>query len=592
MKKKGAYLLFSAQLAGGLLQAATPPQLSQDRPNIIFILADDAGPDSLGCYGSESYAHATPRLDSLATNGLRFTRCFAGPMCSPARYEYLSGQYPFRNGCVASAGRYDSLNSNRPSLALLLQKAGYRTIGAGKTPNMIHSGLDEYISCGTGFYWQEGTYHLKRPENPLEKIQKPEGIYFPDQVHDYVLKRLEECAEKSDPFYLYYSLINPHGLGGEKPYTQRTPDSDPTDFTNDRALYRDNIEYIDHLVGELVDRLESLCLLDNTLILFSSDNGGVSSQQSRMLDPTTKTYRKIHGEKSDLPQNREGACLVPLLAFWPNQIKTPSVITDVVDFTDFLVTYAELAEIAIPDEWAVDGHSFAPLLKNDPAWTPRDWIFAQDGYQWYIRGADYRLNVDGHLFDMSDAPFGMTEVSPPLASLIRTQYQAVLDDFDPSAGITYEFYQDRRIQSEEWTWKTREFKNKKLWLSSTTGDLSDPDEDGIPNIFERAFGWSPSDGTDTMPTLQIDGTSLSWNHDLENPAEFSVTILKKRNSSWTLSLPKIENDCVRILVESSSDKRTWNCVSESKQVSHTFSERVDKDIMHLRIRAERTTLPF
>lgn len=598
MKKTGSLLLLNA-LAAGSLRAEAP--VSSSRPNIIFILADDAGPDSFGCYGSEQYAQTTPRVDRLADEGLRFTRCFAGPMCTPSRCEYLSGQYSFRNGQIAANGMYDySSNPNRPSVALLLQQAGYYTVAAGKDVELIRGGLDEYIGQGTGFYWQAGEYRQQEPGKSVVRVAKPEGVYFPDILQQYVLGRLDACAKKTEPFYLFYSLMNPHGLGGATPYTQRTPDSDPADFGNDQALFRDNMEYIDKIVGEVIDRLEKLSLLDNTIILFASDNGAIQSNQSRMLDPASGTYRNIHGHKSDLREgNREGACLVPLIAYWPSQIRKPAVITDVVDFTDLLVTFGELAGAKIPAEWTVDGHSFAGLLKGDPSWTPREWIYAQDGYQWYLRGPDYRLNVDGRLFDMKDAPFGMTETDAPEAQPLRADYQAVLDEFKPAQGITYEAYRDQLLKTKEWAWKGREFKNLQMWLTYVSGDVADPDQDGVPNILERAFGWSPNGGNDVLPALKCGETTFQWVQQKPGPLELDGKIPKiaplelvahtsPNSTSWKLSLPPIVSDCVRIAVESSADGKEWSLVEAAGAEARTFQGPVTgADGVYVRLRAER-----
>lgn len=601
MKDAGALLLLGALTAISLHAEGATPKTSL-RPNIVFILADDAGPDSLGCYGSEQFAQATPRIDRLASEGLRFTRCFAGPMCTPSRYQYLSGQYPFRNGCIAAKGMYDySQSPNRPSVALLLQRAGYYTIAAGKDVEIISTGLDEYVAQGTGFYWQSGLYRKQEPGKSMVKIAKPEGVYFPDILQQYVLDRLEACAKNTEPFYLFYSLMNPHGLGGATPYTQRTPDSDPADFGNDQALFRDNMEYIDKVVGEVIDRLEQLSLLDNTLILFASDNGAIEANQSGMRDSTSGTFRKIHGHKSDLPENREGACLVPLIAHWPRQIQTPAVITDVVDFTDLLVTYADLAGSQVPEAWTVDGHSFAGLLQGDPTWRPREWIYAQNGYQWYVRGPDYRLNVDGRYFDMKEAPFGMTEVAAPEQQALRAGYQSVLDRFNPARGITYESYQDHRLKTKAWAWKSREFQPLQQWLGYVSGDAADPDKDGVPNILERAFGWSPNRRGDLLPVPTCGETTLAWVLQEPGPLEFAGHIPKiapmdllahnpsaQSGTVWELSLPPLVDECTRVFVDSSSDGKAWSRVEASGDGGRIFKGPVTgSDGVYVRLRAER-----
>lgn len=503
--------------AGALLLTATVAQ-ADGRPNIVFILADDLGPDGVNCYGAAEYAGLTPRIDALAAEGIRFTRAHGGAICSPARAQYLTGQYPFENGVLTNGGN-NYLDTNKPIVSAAMAGAGYTTGAVGKdaddTFTYYENGermvfLDEYLASGTGAFWNYKKYDQKGP-SPIDP--SPENYpYFPDAMHAWALDFMERHypREENDykPFYLFYSMIHPHG-----PF-HPTPDSEPG-TEGRRELYADYLEYTDKLVGGVIDKLAELGQLDNTLLVFTGDNGAQGGFQGDLIDPRTGEVRKISGKKSDDEELREGTTLVPLIAHWPQVITEPSETNVLVDFTDLLTTFADVAQYELPDNWNAHGTSFAPLLRNDPNWQPRDWIFAQLKHNWWVRGDRYRLNRDGRLFDMSDEPFSMREIRPendtPESAAARASLQAVLDELDPASGPTYEAYMDSEYDSAVWDWKKQNFGWAESWDRNYSGDDSDPDGDGVTNIFERAFGWDPNNGTDAMPkvTMAADGSGFA-----------------------------------------------------------------------------------
>ncbi len=499
--------------------------IAGDRPNIIFILADDQGPDGVSCYGGKTFAGCTPRLDALAENGMRFTNCYAAATCSPARALYLSGQYPFLNGVITNDGCNSRFDANKPCLTKVLKDAGYSTGGSGKSVDdsfyskpgekpIAADFMDEYLSGGSGDYVNKKKYKFKGPS----KIDpSPEKYpYFPDAMQafaiDFIRRNRPSPENGNKPFYLYYSLIHPHAP------LLPTPDSKPLakgDKMSGQENYRDYVKYIDKLVGGIVDELKTHGILENTLIVYTADNGcWGSGLQGTLPDPKTGKQRKISGKKSDEQELREGTSLVPLIVHWPTAIKNPSVREEIIDFTDFLATFADVAGAQIPTEWKVHGHSFAPLMRGSPDWKPREWTFVQHQYNWCVRGNKYRLNRDGRLFDMGDAPFSMKEVrqenETPEIAAVRKQFQAVLDEFDPENGLTYEstqdYYQDDKGKggkSSVWKWKSKHWDWARRWEYQFSGDNADPDKDGVTNIIERAFGWDPNKGTDKMPAVKF-----------------------------------------------------------------------------------------
>jgi arylsulfatase A len=413
-----------ASLGGPLGNFALSAQPA--RPNIIFILGDDWGLDDTGCYGSDRHKNRTPHIDALAAGGIRFERCYAEPLCGPTRCEINTGRYAFRTGGLTNptAGRPKS--QDEYPLARILKEAGYDTCSVGKWRQMGETprdwGFDEYITDNTagGWYWQKS--YLKNGE----LIETAEEVYCPDVYHEFAVDFLRRHAPKGSapakPFYLYYPSHLIHGP------ILRTPDSKPGE-TDRATLYNDNVAYLDKQVGALAAELDKLGLRENTLIVFSTDNGTVGQ-------PSTIGGRKINGVKGTM---LEGGSRVPLIANWKGTAPAGRVLKDLVDFSDILPTFVEVAGTKLPQGVTIDGRSFAPQLRGQKG-TPREWIFVQLGSRWYVRDDGWKLNRAGELFDMKDAPF-VEELVPEdskneAAVAARQRLQAVLDKLDPASGKT------------------------------------------------------------------------------------------------------------------------------------------------------------
>ncbi len=399
-----------------LLGAAEPPPAPAKRPNIVFILADDYGLDGVGCYGSDRYK--TPNIDALAKTGIRFETCYSTPLCGPTRCQFITGRYPFRTGGLTNQAAGRPSPRDEPSIAKTLKAAGYATCHVGKWRQMGATpgdwGFDEYVTDPTagGYYWEKS--YTKNGQ----LVKSDKEIYYPDVAHDFAIDFIARHRDK--PFFLYYSSHLVHGP------ILRTPDSAPGAKAAGN-LYADNVAYLDKQVGKLVAELDRLGLRENTLVLFSADNGTARSSG-------TIGGRQINGAKGSM---WEGGARVPLIANWKGTTPEGKVCKDMVDFSDFFVTFAELAGAKPPEGVVLDGRSFAPQLRGQPG-TPREWIFVQLGNHWYVRDKGWKLNQAGELFDMKDAPFvekpvpADTQDADALAA--RKRLQAVLDNLNPAAG--------------------------------------------------------------------------------------------------------------------------------------------------------------
>lgn len=389
------------------------------KPNIVFILADDFGLDGLGCYNSDRFKGKTPNLDRLARTGTRFMQCYSTPLCGPSRCEILTGRYGFRTGGLTNQSAGQPSFKNEPSLARTLKQAGYATGMAGKWRQMGDTpgdwGFDEWLTDPTagGWYWQKS--YTKN--NQL--IETQNEVYCPDVCFDFAVDFFRRHQDQ--PFYFYYPTHLIHGP------ILRTPDSKPgtTDF------YDDNVAYLDKQVGQLVAELEKLGMLKNTLIVFTGDNGTAKFGADRSLI----NGRRINGQKGSM---LEGGCRVPLIANWKGTIPAGKVLNDLVDFSDFYGTFAEVAGTKMPKGFTFDSRSFAPQLFGHKG-TPREWIYVQLGMKWYVRDQGFKLNQNGELFDMGDAPYVEnavdTDSKNKSAISARERLQTVLDKLSPGSGI-------------------------------------------------------------------------------------------------------------------------------------------------------------
>jgi arylsulfatase A len=390
----------------------------KSRPNIIMILTDDVGIGNVSCYGADKFK--TPNVDSLARNGLRFSQCYAMPQCSPTRCVALTGRYPFRTGLLGNHDREAVDPKREVMIPTVMKQAGYVTASVGKWHvgplGPGEWGFDEYLVFpGSGLYWRGDKAQSKYYNVNGQKHDLPEGQYLPDIMHEFLVNFL--AKHKDDRFFVYYPMSHIHGT------IVRTPDSKPG--ADEDRLYADNIEYMDKLVGKLMAELDRLHLREKTLVLFTGDNGTSGDYAKK----ATVNGRSINGHKLKL---LEGGSRVPLIANWPGVTPAGKVLNDLVDFSDFFTTFADLGGAKLPEGVKLDGQSFAPQLRGEKG-ELRDWIFVQLGAKWYVRDQGFKLTESGELFDMTDAPF---VEKPATDDAEKAKLQAILNQLNPAGGKT------------------------------------------------------------------------------------------------------------------------------------------------------------
>jgi arylsulfatase A len=393
----------------------------EKKPNIIFILADDLGIGNVSCYGADNYK--TPRIDKLAREGVRFTHAYTAPLCGPSRALILTGRYAFRTGAV----NQDMTGLMKPSVETMmpriLKPAGYVSAMIGKWGQLplgpADFGFDYYLTfSGSGIYWNTQEKGKNYTVNG-KKVLLSDKEYLPDVMHTHVVDFVTKHHD--NPFYIYYSLSHVHAE------ILPTPDSAP----GSKDYYADNIAYMDKLVGKLIDELERQKLREKTLIIFFGDNG----TGSKYADLSTIGGRRLSGQKGSM---LECGGLVPMIVTWPGTTPAGKVNTDLIDSSDFVPTFAELAGAELPGGKPIDGRSFLPQVQGEQG-KQREWIFVELGNQWYVREQRWKLNRSGQLFDMSNAPFEEKLVpkntKDPLAIAARKRLQAALDQLNPGGGI-------------------------------------------------------------------------------------------------------------------------------------------------------------
>jgi arylsulfatase A-like enzyme len=386
-------ILIASGIASLALTGCNKQPAEQQKPNIIYIMADDLGYNHLGCYGQKIIK--TPNIDILASEGVKFTQAYSGcSLCAPARSTLMTGKHTGHTSVRGNAGGV-SLQKEDITVAQVLKKAGYATGLFGKwglgeegtagIPN--NKGFDEFFGylhqLHAQFYYPEFVWDNQTkyyiPENAGNKCGKFSHDLMMERAFDFVRKH------KSDPFFLYLPVLIPHHEfvapeSSMKLYRGKFEEHPIPHWRDGYALPKEPratmaamITHMDTSIGQLMELLKELQLDENTIVIFTSDNGAAHGP---LPDPDFfNASGKLRGLKGSL---YEGGIRVPMIARWSGKIKPGTVNKHVTYFPDVMPTLAELggASEFVPDN--IDGLSFVPSLLEKSGQEKHNFLYWED----------------------------------------------------------------------------------------------------------------------------------------------------------------------------------------------------------------------
>ena len=369
-------------------------------PNIILIMADDIAYDNIGCYGSDYFQ--TPSLDNLAADGMKFNHCYSEPVCTPSRVKIMTGRDGIRNYV-----EFGVLDHREITFGTMMKKAGYATAIAGKWQLRDGSKGSLAPDCGFDTYclWNYPGTTRNRFWNPSlirdgKKVAINKNSYGPDICTDFLIEFIRKNSEH--PFFAYYPMLLVHS-----PFVA-TPDSENRGCRDINKNYHDMVNYMDKCVGKIVDALDENGLRENTIVMFTTDNG----TGRNLKYPYMGEIRR--GEKA---YSTDGGTHAPLIVNCPGLVPNGGQCDALVDFYDVLPTLADIGGASLP-QVVLDGRSFWPQCRGEKG-DARDWIF-QYYYPKFLKAAEkhgqglksneivwaqnqhYKLYRDGSLYAVAD----------------------------------------------------------------------------------------------------------------------------------------------------------------------------------------------
>jgi len=419
-------------ISPGVYEAAAAPELAGSRPNIIFVLTDDQGMGDLSCMGNEMVR--TPNLDNFYKKSLRFADYHVSPTCAPTRAAIMSGRPPFKVGVTHTIFQRERMALDTFTLPQALKTAGYATalfgkwhLGDGDEYLPQSRGFDEVLMHGAGGIGQTGYGDFSaNKENTYfgstllhnDTVVKTEG-FCTDLFFSAGLAWIKEQEEKENPYFAYISLNAPHSpFIAPESYTKRFLKEGYDEKTAGRYGM---IENIDDNFGRMMKKLEQWDALDNTLVIFMTDNGMASGTNTKDGEKVERFNAGMKGSKG-FPD--EGGTRVPSFWFWKGVLEKGVDVDALTAHLDLYPTFAELAGAELPEKMQpLDGRSLLPLLKDPQAdWADRK-LFIHNGrwkagqrekFQYNrsaVRTERWRLINNEELYDIGADPGQTTDVA-------------------------------------------------------------------------------------------------------------------------------------------------------------------------------------
>lgn len=379
----------------------------EEKTNFVFILTDDLGYGDIGCFGADDIS--TPNIDKMAKQGIQFTEFYApSSVSSPSRAGLMTGRYPVRmgvNGGVFFPSSFTGMPPEEKTIAEVLKQEGYATGIVGKW----HLGhREKYLPINQGFDYYFGIPY----SNDMKSVvyMKNDSVVDFDVDQQLITKTYTEKActyidkHKDEPFFLFLAHSMPH-----------VPIYASEEFrgTSDRGLYGDVIQELDWSVGQVIDKLKEQGILENTLVIFTSDNGPWLCMEH--LSGSNGILRE--GKQTTF----EGGMRVPTVAMWKGSIPAGTKYKKMVSMLDIMPTFAHIAGADLPDDRPIDGVNIVNVLKNERERPNQEFMYFRDfefrayrSGKWKVKkafdgveGKWWRKEVDPHpklLFNLNKDP--------------------------------------------------------------------------------------------------------------------------------------------------------------------------------------------
>jgi arylsulfatase A len=470
--------------------------LARTPPNVVLIMTDDQGWFDVGFNGNPHIR--TPALDRLAGESVRFLRFYAEPVCTPSRAGLMTGRRFPRTGAIDTYMGRDTLAAGEITLGQVFQARGYRTglfgkwhLGRYMKYHPTRRGFDEFVG-----FWQYG--FINRYDDPDELFWNTRPVvatgYVSDVLTDAAIGFLRENRER--PFFLYVPFNAPHS-----PYL--VPDEEIEPYLKQglplgEARIYGMVTRLDRNIGRLLEAIDAEGLREDTVVLFLTDNGGVS-----------RFFKAgLRGNKASV---YEGGIRVPLLVRWPSRFPSGATVEAMAHITDLFPTLCELIGAKVPADRPIDGRSLMGLLNDGGGASPHEHLFHQwtrvrpdPDRNWAARDGRYKL-VDGALYDLRDDPGEARDIAAEHPEIARRLRAGFLSWFaDVTAGQTYE-----RVPIE----------------------VGRPDEDPV----ELDVTWAEAVGRKVKPTYRRyirdaitdwtePGDAVRWSIEVTRPGRYELTL--------------------------------------------------------------------
>jgi arylsulfatase A-like enzyme len=456
MKKNQLLFLIVACLASPTFAKKKTSNSSQ--PNILLLLADDMGYGELGCYGQKIIQ--TPHLDQLATHGIRFTDFYAGnAVCSPSRASLITGKHSGHATIRGNVGLYANevwdrvpLKKEEPTLAEMVKAVGYQTGFVGKWHLEVPEDLSGWaISRGFDYAVQEQwSGSTGRNFNPLVHWKNGWSdsiVYDPEKYDCLDVFRTDLAFEfldqksKEKPFFLFMSYRSPHG---HETYIREKTRYADRGWIDAERRHASRITMLDEQINRLLTKLKEDGDLDNTIVIFTSDNGPTNEGHDYKFFNSAGIYR---GFKRDL---YEGGIRVPMIVYWKGKIKPGRTTDHPSTFCDLMPTFAEISGAVCPE--TTDGISFLPVLKGEKQskhpclyWEELEHFLPQGGFRQAVRmgkwkGVRYAISAETELYNLEIDPSEKTNLATDypekVSEINRIFIEARIDNqYFPFGGI-------------------------------------------------------------------------------------------------------------------------------------------------------------